>query len=71
MDELGLLRQDPVTERYSIRLKAVQLGRFAGSSCSRSHRLPTLDSDGMVASPDRPGLGVSLNQATVDRHQVA
>jgi L-alanine-DL-glutamate epimerase-like enolase superfamily enzyme len=30
-----------------------------------------LDLDGTVAVPDRPGLGVTLNQATVDRYRVA
>jgi L-rhamnonate dehydratase len=27
-------------------------------------------SDGRVRLPDRPGLGVSLNQAIVDRHRI-
>jgi L-alanine-DL-glutamate epimerase-like enolase superfamily enzyme len=30
----------------------------------------TVDPDGKVKLPDRPGLGVTLNQATVDRYRV-
>jgi len=30
----------------------------------------TLDSEGRVRLPDRPGLGVTLNQATIDRYRI-
>jgi L-alanine-DL-glutamate epimerase-like enolase superfamily enzyme len=32
--------------------------------------LPDMDADGTVRLPDRPGLGVTLNQDTIDRYRV-
>jgi L-alanine-DL-glutamate epimerase-like enolase superfamily enzyme len=30
----------------------------------------TVDADGKVRLPDRPGLGVRLNQTTIDRYRI-
>ena len=35
------------------------------------HERIDIDSDGRVALPDKPGLGVTLNQETIDRYRVA
>jgi len=32
--------------------------------------LPEVDNNGNVRLPERPGLGVQLNQATVDRYRI-